>query len=56
MGGRLSIGAGALPNTLGNLAGWVIDSQDIKPGNLMPRMELPAQDLQALVAYLESLR
>ena len=56
IGGRLSIGAGAVPNDTGNLAGWIIDSQGIKPGNLMPRMQLPAQDLQALVAYLESLR
>jgi cytochrome c oxidase subunit II len=56
LGGRLSIGAGVVPNTSGNLAGWIIDAQDIKPGNLMPRMEVPAQDLQALVVYLESLR
>ena len=56
IGGRLSVGAGAVPNDTGNLAGWIIDSQGIKPGNLMPRMQLPAQDLQALVAYLESLR
>ena len=52
----VSIGAGTLPNTPGNLGGWIINSQALKPGNRMPPMELPAQDLQALIAYLESLK
>ena len=55
-GGRISIGAGAVPNTPGNLGGWIIDSQSIKPGNLMPPIQLDAADLQALIQYLESLR
>ena len=55
-GSRVSVGAGARPNTTGNLAGWIIDSQGIKPGNLMPPMQLSPQDLQALIAYLESLK
>jgi cytochrome c oxidase subunit II len=55
-GGRLSIGAGAAPNTRGNLAGWIVDAQHLKPGNLMPPMQLDPDDLQALIAYLESLR
>ncbi|MBC7810627.1 MAG: cytochrome c oxidase subunit II [Burkholderiales bacterium] len=53
---RDTIGAGAVPNTLGNLAGWIIDPQSIKPGNLMPPMYIEGDDLQALLAYLETLR
>ena len=55
-GSRLSIGAGTVPNTRGNLGGWIIDSQTIKPGNRMPPLQLSGEDLQALIAYLESLR
>lgn len=55
-GSRLSIGAGAVPNTRGNLGGWIVDSQTIKPGNRMPPVQLSGEDLQALIAYLESLR
>jgi cytochrome c oxidase subunit II len=54
-GGRLTIGAGAVPNTRGNLGGWIVNSQTIKPGNLMPPIQLSPDDLQALIAYLESL-
>lgn len=53
---RSMLGAGAVPNTPGNMAGWVIDSQSIKPGNLMPPIYLESADLQALLAYLETLQ
>lgn len=53
---RNTLGAGAVPNTLGNLAGWIIDAQAIKPGNLMPPMYIEAEDLQALLAYLQTLQ
>jgi cytochrome c oxidase subunit 2 len=53
---RQTIGAGTLPLTRGHLAGWISDSQSIKPGNRMPPMLLPGEDLQALLAYLETLR
>jgi cytochrome c oxidase subunit II len=53
---RSTLGAGIIPNTRANLAGWIIDPQSIKPGNLMPPIYLEAEDLQALVLYLESLR
>jgi cytochrome c oxidase subunit 2 len=52
---RRTIGAGTVPNTRGHLAGWVIDSQSIKPGNLMPPVYMDSGDLEALLAYLESL-
>lgn len=53
---RDTLGAGAIPNTRGNLAGWIVDSQAIKPGNLMPPMYIEADDLQALLAYLATLQ
>ncbi len=34
-GSRLTIAAGTLPNTKGNLGGWIADPQTIKPGNHM---------------------
>ena len=30
--GRIALAAGAVPNTPGNLAGWIVDPQTIKPG------------------------
>jgi cytochrome c oxidase subunit 2 len=53
---RLTIGAGAVENTRGNLAGWIIDPQSIKPGNRMPPMYLEADELQAILAYMETLQ
>ncbi len=53
---RLTIAAGARYNNRGNLAGWVMDSQHIKPGNMMPPMLLSGDDLLNLLAYLEGLR
>jgi len=48
------LGAGSLPNTPGHLAGWIADSQTSKPGNLMPPQPLSADDLQAVIAFLEA--
>jgi len=53
---RPTLGAGTLPNTPDNLAAWIRDPQRTKPGNQMPPNALSAEDLQALVAYLETLR
>jgi len=53
---RRYIGAGALPNTRGNLAGWILDAQGIKPGAHMPPNSLSPADLQALLAYLGTLK
>lgn len=53
---RHTIGAGTLPNTIGNLAGWIVDPQSIKPGTHMPSNQIAPQDLQALLAYLETLK
>lgn len=56
LGSRRMIGAALLPNTPGNLAGWIADPQAIKPGVKMPRSYVAADDLPALVAYLEGLK
>ncbi|MFL5615030.1 MAG: cytochrome c oxidase subunit II [Gemmatimonadaceae bacterium] len=53
---RLTLAAGTLENTRGNLAGWIGNSQAIKPGNDMPVMTIAPNDLQALLAYLETLK
>jgi len=53
---RLTIGAGTLINTRGNLAGWIVDPQSIKPGVRMPSNQLEATDLRALLDYLETLK
>ena len=53
---RSTLGAGTLPNTRGHLAGWIADPQGIKPGNRMPPPGLTSDELQAVLAYLESLK
>jgi len=53
---RLTLAAGMLPNTRGNLAGWIADPQRIKPGALMPPNALSPRDLRALLAYLGGLQ
>jgi cytochrome c oxidase subunit 2 len=53
---RTTIAAGTLPNTRGHLAAWIADPQAYKPGNRMPATFLPAEDMQALLAYLETLQ
>jgi cytochrome c oxidase subunit 2 len=53
---RPTLGAGTLPNTREHLAQWIRDPQAVKPGNQMPATDLPPEDLDALVSYLESLR
>lgn len=56
VGSRGKIAAATLPNTSGHLAGWIVDAQQIKPGSQMPPNHLEADDLQALIAYLETLK
>jgi cytochrome c oxidase subunit 2 len=53
---RPTLGAGTLANNRGNLAGWVLNAQAIKPGAQMPPNELDPQELNDLLAYLESLK
>lgn len=56
VGARRTLGAGILPNNRGTLAGWVANSQDIKPQNRMPPYaQLSGRELRAISAYLETL-
>jgi cytochrome c oxidase subunit II len=52
---RESIGAGLIPLTPGNLADFITDPQDDKPGVSMPPTELTARQVDAVVAYLTEL-
>jgi cytochrome c oxidase subunit 2 len=53
---RGTIGAATLPNTKAHLSGWIVNPQEIKPGNLMPPTLLSGDELQSLLTYLESLK
>jgi cytochrome c oxidase subunit II len=53
---RTTLGAGVLPNTPANVAKWVTDPEAIKPGAQMPKLGLRGEQLNDLVAYLESLK
>jgi cytochrome c oxidase subunit 2 len=54
--GRRMIAAGTVPNTRGNLLGWIENPQAFKPGTLMPAVPLDGGQLDDLAAYLQSLR
>jgi cytochrome c oxidase subunit 2 len=53
---RKTLAAGTLPNGPGALGGWILNPQNLKPGNLMPATDLDSNDLQALLAYLDTLK
>jgi cytochrome c oxidase subunit II len=52
---RATIAAGAAENTRENLHSWVKDPGTIKPGCLMPAMQMSDQDVDAVTAYLMTL-
>jgi cytochrome c oxidase subunit 2 len=56
IGSSYTLAAGTLKNTRGNMAGWIVDPQRIKPGVRMPPNDLAGTELQALLSYLESLK
>jgi cytochrome c oxidase subunit II len=53
---RETIGAGVLMNTPENLKKWLSNPQAYKPGSLMPNMKLSNDEVNQIVAYLESLK
>jgi cytochrome c oxidase subunit 2 len=53
---RRTIAADALPNDAASLRIWIRNSQLVKPGNRMPPNPLNDADLDAVVAYVQSLR
>jgi cytochrome c oxidase subunit II len=53
---RDTIASGAADNNHENLQLWIHEPDAIKPGSLMPAMNLNDRDLEAVTAYLESLK
>jgi cytochrome c oxidase subunit 2 len=53
---RQTIASGAAENTTEKLRLWIRSPDAIKPGSLMPAMNLSDPDVDALVRYLETLR
>ena len=53
---RDTIGSGAVPNTPENLRKWIRDPASLKPGATMPALRLGDQQVQDVVAFLETLR
>ncbi|MCJ8142253.1 cytochrome c oxidase subunit II [Ancylobacter sp. A5.8] len=54
---RAMLGAGLFANTPENLRRFVAEAEEVKPGSRMPSFGmLPPQDLDAITAYLGSLR
>ncbi len=56
VGSRQTLAAGVLTDTPENLAKWLKDPNSVKPGTLMPNLQLTDAQVGALVAYLESLK
>ena len=53
---RDTIASGAVPNTPENLRRWIQDPSTLKPGCKMPAMGLSDPQVNAVAAYLETLR
>ena len=57
VGGRLSLGAGILPNEPEAFQRWITSTDHVKPGVHMPPFGmLPPEEVNALAAFLEALR
>lgn len=52
---RHTIAAGILPNDPADLERWISDPQGIKPGALMQKPELSANERASIISYLETL-
>jgi len=55
-GSRATFAGNTLPNTPHNLAAWITNPEALKPGAQMPPLGLRGNELNELVAYLESLK
>ena len=54
-GSRMTIASAIEDNTYGNLAAWIVDPHDLKPGVRMPATDIDPDELDALVEFLLSL-
>ena len=53
---RDTLASGMIPNTRENLRQWIKDPNTIKPGSLMPAMQLSDEQLDQVTNYLETLK
>ncbi|HYX81876.1 MAG TPA: cytochrome c oxidase subunit II [Gemmatimonadales bacterium] len=56
VGGRGTIAGALFPNSTEMLHRWIMNAPSLKPGVLMPPQNLRGSDLDALIAYLQSLK
>ena len=56
VGSRSTIAGALFPNTTEVLRRWIMNAPAMKPGALMTPQSLSPQDLDALIAYLQSLK
>jgi len=54
--GRGTIAAVTLPNKIAYLSGWIADPQRIKPGNLMPTLDISGPELAQIRDFLVRLK
>ena len=53
---RATLGSGVAPNDETNLRSWLHDPQILKPGCLMPNMQLSDRQVDAILTYLRTLK
>ena len=53
---RDTLASGMIPNTRDNLRQWIKDPDTIKPGCLMPAMQLTDEQIDQVTNYLETLK
>jgi cytochrome c oxidase subunit 2 len=55
-GSRSTFASGLFPNEREPLAGWLLNPDSVKPGALMPDLNLSEERLSSLLQLLEGLR
>jgi cytochrome c oxidase subunit 2 len=53
---RDTLASGASANTVADLKLWIKDPDYVKPGSLMPAMQLSDDQIDQVVAYLTTLK
>ena len=53
---RQTIAAATLPNKIAYLSGWIADPQRVKPGNLMPTLDLSGPEFEQIRGFLAGLK
>ncbi len=56
VGSRMTLAAGTLENTPPNLVLWIQRPQEVKPGSLMPNLNVTDSDARDIAAYLYTLK